>query len=34
MIGKLVKVGMLGAVVAIAVVVFPDLKRYVEIRKM
>jgi hypothetical protein len=34
MIGKLVKVAMLGAIVAVVVVVFPDLKRYVEIRKM
>jgi hypothetical protein len=34
MIGKLVKVGMLGAIVAIVVVALPDLKRYLEIRNM
>jgi hypothetical protein len=34
MIGKLVKVGLLGAIVAIVVVTFPDLKRYFEIRQM
>jgi hypothetical protein len=34
MIGKLVKVAMLGAIVAVVVVAFPDLKRYLDIRKM
>jgi hypothetical protein len=34
MIGKLVKVAMLGAIVAVVVVTFPDLKRYLDIRKM
>lgn len=31
---KLVKLGLLAAIVAAAVVVFPDLKRYLEIRRM
>jgi hypothetical protein len=31
---KLVKLGLLAAVVAAVVVVFPDVKRYLEIRQM
>ena len=34
MMSKLVKVGLLGALVAVVVVSFPDLKRYFEIRQM
>jgi hypothetical protein len=34
MIGKFLRVGLLGAIVAVVVVSFPDLKRYLEMRRM
>jgi hypothetical protein len=34
MIGKILRVGLLGAIVAVVVVSFPDLKRYLEMRRM
>jgi hypothetical protein len=33
-IGKLIKVTLLGAIVAAVVVSFPDLKRYLQMRQM
>jgi hypothetical protein len=34
MIEKLIKLGLLAGIVAAVVVVFPDLKRYLQIRQM
>jgi hypothetical protein len=33
-IGKLLKIGLLGAIAAVVVVSLPDLKRYLEMRQM